>query len=107
MVSPPMSELQLVCLAAERPRQYLMAETDSEDRSLPDELSNLGFLIFERLGVAWTVGEKDAVRLKAHYVLSRGERGNNRYACTGLDQLAQNIALNSKIVRHHVVQRIA
>jgi len=64
MVRPVMAERQLVGSPAHRQGEHLVAQTNAEDRYLPQEVSSRVDRIAERLGIARPVREENAVRLQ-------------------------------------------
>src|SRR5258708_35722376 len=68
MVRTVMAELQLEGPTAKSQPANLMAEADSEDRSLADELSHRLNGVFHWFGVAWTIGKKNAIGLHSEHV---------------------------------------
>src|ERR1035438_803333 len=61
MVSAAMSEFQFVGFAAEGEAEQLVAEADAEDGLLADEFADVADLGDERLGIARSIGEGEAV----------------------------------------------
>ena len=80
-----------------------MAEADAEDRRLADQFADLRGLVLERLGIAGAVREKHAVGLERQHVFGGGARRDNRHAAAGVDQAAQDVALDAEIVGDHVI----
>ena len=68
MIRAAMSELEFVGFAAQREAEDLMAQANSEDGLLSDQFANLLRLKSQRLGIAGTVGEENAVRVEAQDV---------------------------------------
>ena len=64
LIAAVVAELELVSLAAEREPHDLMAEANPEDRFLADELAYVFFGIRHGVGIAGTVGEKNAVGIQ-------------------------------------------
>src|SRR4051794_26374796 len=102
MVSSVMTELELICFAAERQTENLMAQTDAEDWNLSDHLANLICLVFQRLRVAGSIRKKDAVGMKREYIFARCIGRNHRNARADLYEMAKDIALDSKVVSNDV-----
>ena len=104
MVRAAMAELQLVGLAAECEAQDLVAKTDAEDRLLPDQFPDLPRLIDQRLGIAGTVGEEDAVGLSARARPRRDvAAGTTVTRQPDWHQAPEDVALDSVIIGDHVV----
>ncbi len=78
MIGAAVAEFQFVGLAAEGEAEDLVAEADAEDRRLADEVADVADLGFERLGIAGTVREEDAVGLEREHVFGGGERRGRR-----------------------------
>src|SRR5712691_6355825 len=102
MIRSAVSELEFVSFAAQRQSQYLMPQTDAKDGSASHQLAHLRGLELERLRIARTVREKHPVRLERKHILSYGPSGNHGDTAPGLHQKAQDVALDSVIVGHHV-----
>ena len=79
------SELELVSLAAEGEPHDLMAEADTEDRFLADQLLHVLLRVWHCVGIARTVGEEDAVRIHRQHVVRRRRSRNDSdpAACLG------------------------
>ena len=69
VIAAVVTEFQLEGFATQSQSQNLMAETDSEDGHLPNQLSYVLGGIFERLRVSRAVREKYAVRLSGQNVI--------------------------------------
>ena len=83
-----------------------MAQADAEDGLLADELADVGDLRLERLGIAGTVGEEDAVGLERQHIFGGGQRRNHGDAAADLHQAPQNVVFDAEIVSHHVIARL-
>ncbi len=68
MIRTSMSELELVGFRVQRQTQHLVTKTDSENRCLPDQLSDLRCLMRERLRIARTIREKNTIRSEREHV---------------------------------------
>ncbi len=68
VIAAVMAELELVGFAAEREATELVAEADAEDRYAAYHLPNRLHGIFDRLGIAGTVREKNAIGLERQHV---------------------------------------
>src|SRR5216684_2228704 len=84
-----------------------MAQANSEDGLLADELANLLRLILERLGIAGPIREKNSVRIHCEDIISRSQRGNDCHSGAAVDQPPQNIAFDSEVVRYYVTPRLS
>src|SRR5580693_47886 len=98
MIRAAMPELKLVSASAERKSQYLVAKADAENRRLADQTPNVVDLRMQRLRIARTVREKDAVGLQREDILGGGERGHHRDFASRVHQSAQNVLLDPKVV---------
>src|SRR5215210_389029 len=63
LIAAMVTELELERFTAERQTKNLMAETDAEDRFFTDQFLHVGFGIRHRVRIAWSVGEKNAIRI--------------------------------------------
>ena len=61
MVCTVMAKFQLGCSATQRQSQNLMAQTNPENRFLAQQVPNRFDGVFNRLRIAGTVGENDAI----------------------------------------------
>src|ERR1700719_5216094 len=71
VIGAAMTELQFVGLAAQCDTEDLMAQANAKDRFLADQIAHLLRLILERLWIAWSVGEEDAIGLEGENVFGR------------------------------------
>src|ERR1700682_1408331 len=106
MICTAMSELQLVSLAAECVAEDLVAEADAENGGLADKAADLAGLRGEHTGIARAVGQEHTIGFEREYVVRAGSRGHHGHARANLDQTAQDVALDSEIVSHHVAARL-
>src|SRR5260221_7427887 len=97
LVAAAVAELELVRLAAEREREELMPEAYSEDRFFADEATHRVDRVADRGGIAGTVREKNSVGREAEHVLRARLRGDDRDAKPGVDETAQDVALDSEV----------
>src|SRR2546423_4861315 len=102
MISAVMSKLQLVGFPAESDSRKLMSQADTEDRLPSHEAANVINRVRARLGIAWSVGEKHAVRFQREHIFCLSLRRNNRYFATLAAQFAQDVLLDSIIVGYDV-----
>src|SRR6266699_7293600 len=76
-----------------------MAETDPEDRFLAHQILYSFVRVRKRRWIARAVGEKNSVGIKRKHFVCRCRRRHNGHFETFLAQQAQNIFLNSIVVR--------
>ncbi len=76
----------------------LMSEADAEDRHLADEFANFGGLVFQRLGIAGTVGEEDTRRFERENVFGSGIGRDHGDARTDFDEMAEDVAFDAVII---------
>jgi len=98
VVAAVVAELQFVSTPAQSQPGKLMAEADSEDRHSTQELANGAHGVIDRLRIAGTVGEEDAVGFQFKNVVGRGLRRNHRHAAAFAHQHPENVPLDAKIV---------
>ena len=65
MIRTVVAKFQFESLAAQSQAANLMAETDSEHGNLTDELANVLDRVVHGLGIAGSIGKKDAVGIHA------------------------------------------
>src|SRR6185437_4961746 len=100
MVPAVVPELQLISLAAKREAQQLMSQANSENGLAPCQLAKILLPVGHRLGVAGSIREKDSVRVKRKYILSRSLGRNHRHPAALFRKHSQNVFLTPAIVRH-------
>src|SRR5271156_5113240 len=105
MIPAMMSKLQLEGLPTERNADKLMSQTNTKDRHSSHQPPNAVHGIRTRLRVAWTIRQKNSVRLQSHHIFRQSLRRNHRHPATFTAQLPQNVLLNPEVVRHHMKAR--
>ena len=103
LVATTVTEFELFHLGAARQADHLVTETNTKDRHLADQLLHLLVGLYHGIGVAGTVGQKDAIGIHVEH-LTRGciPRHDGEVAA-GTDQALQDAALDTAVVRDHVV----
>ena len=100
LIGAAMSEFQFERLAAKGERENLMSETYAEKRPfLRSILSNRIVRIRQRGGIAGSVGKEDSVRVHREDVGRRHGCRDNPYGKSISAERAQNVPLESEIVR--------
>ena len=99
MVSPVMPEGQLEGFRTDCGREQLVPETDAEDGHLAEQLADRAPQMAERLGVAWTVAQEDAVGVTTHDVFGRRSRRYNFDGAEALE-LVEDGALDTEVEGH-------
>ncbi|MNM58894.1 hypothetical protein D3C81_701360 [compost metagenome] len=104
VVGTVMAELHLDGLGTGGQTQQLVTQADAEHRGVgPKEgLDGLDGVV-ARLGVTGAVGEEDAIRVQRQHLGGRGLGRHYCQAAAAVHQHAQDIALDAKVVGHHVV----
>src|SRR5262245_48406751 len=102
MIAAVMSELELVCLPTESQTQNLVSETNPEDGFSPEKTPHILDRIFERLRISGPVRQKNSVGLQIQNAFGGGRRRNYSYFRAAAREIAQDMRLDSEIVRHHV-----
>src|SRR5215472_18464938 len=97
MIRAVMAEFQLKGFATEGKPAYLMAQANSEDRHLADQLAGVFDSQAHWFRIARTVGEKDPVRFEAKNFFCRSGRGNHPDFAVMIDEQPQNVLLDSVI----------
>src|SRR5450432_816561 len=98
MIAAMVSELQFVGAAAESEADELMAETNSEDRCLAHEATNIVCRVGARFGITGAVRKKHAVRTERHYVFRTGCGWYDGHAAAFIHQHAQDVLLDAVVV---------
>src|SRR5260221_10986485 len=96
MIAAAVAELQLVGLSAEGQAEELMAEADTEDGNLPDEMADVLLCIRDRLGIARTVGEQHTVVLLGQDFIGMRGGGKDGDFAVLLRELAEDGALDAE-----------
>src|SRR5580693_2848421 len=105
MVATVVPELELVGLAAERQPDQLMPKADPKDRRTPRQLADVLLRIRHRLRITRPVRQKDPVRIERQHIFGRSLRRNDRYPRAFFREHAQNVLLDSEVVRYYVKMR--
>jgi hypothetical protein len=104
VIGAVVAELHLHRAGAGRQAQDLVPQTDAEYRQLAgDERARRRDRVAAGLGIPGAVGEQHAVRLEPEDGLGRGLRRHHGDAAIAVHQHAQDVALDAKIVDHHVM----
>src|SRR5260221_13230869 len=98
MIAAAVAELQLVGLSAEGQAEELMAEADTEDGNLPDEMTDVLLRIRDRRGIARTVGEQHTVVLPGQDFRRLRDRGKDGDFAVCLRELAEAVPLVAEVV---------
>src|ERR1700688_4658702 len=91
MVAAVVPKLQLEGLAPEGNSRQLMPQADAENRLPSHKPADRIDRIRARLRVAWTVREKNSVRLQGQHIFRRSLRRDHRHLAALAPQLAQNV----------------
>src|SRR6266576_380339 len=84
-----------------------MAEADTEDRFLADQLLHVLLRVWHCVGIARTVGEEDAVRIHRQHVVRRRRSRNDCDPAACLGEIAQNVVLDAVIISDDKIYRRA
>ena len=103
MVGAPVAELEFVGFRPERQAEQLVAEADAEYRQLSQQPADGFYGVGDRCRIAGAVAEEYAVRFVGQRLLRRCGRGHHRHLAAERFQDAQDVELDPKIVRHHVI----
>ena len=99
------TEFHLDGLGTRGQAQQLVAQADTEHRDLGlQKFLNGGNGIITRSRITRTIGEEDTVRVHGQYLGCRGLGRNHGQAATAIGQHAQNVALGTKVIGHHMVR---
>ena len=77
--------------AAKREAEELVPEADAEQGRLTLQLADGVYGVGERLGITWTIGEEDTIRIHTQDVGGRGRGGNDSHAAVLAGQHAQDV----------------
>src|SRR5260370_23111965 len=99
MLRAVVAEFEFEGFSAERQAAQVVAEASSEYRDASDELANICDGVMDRLGVAGAIGEKHAIGAHFQNFFSGSLRGHYGNFAMMVDQQAQNILLDAKVVR--------
>src|ERR1700752_4964809 len=94
-----MAELQLKRRSAEREAENLMTQANSEDGPLAHQIMHGFVSIGERCRIARTIGEKNPIWIKSEHFVCGCCRRHNGHLKTLLAQQAQNVFLDSIVIR--------
>src|SRR5690348_1907971 len=97
-----MSKLQLVGFPAQSDPCELMSQADTEDGLPSHQASDVIDRVSAGLGIAWSVGEKYAVRFQREHIFGWSLCRNNRYFAAFAAQFAQDVLLDAVIVGYDV-----
>src|SRR5438034_2113439 len=102
MISAVMSKFQLVGFSAQGNTRQLMPQADTEDWLSSHEAANVIYRVCAGLGIAWSVGQKHAVRFQRENVFCWSLcRDDCNFAALAA-QFAQDVLLDSVIVGYDV-----
>ena len=99
LIDPPVAVFQLVGAAPHRQGRQLVAQADTEQGHLAQELFDLLNLIDVLCRIPGAVGEHDAVRLGRQHLLCTGLRRQDSDGAAALLQLPDDVALGA-VVQH-------
>src|SRR5438270_13450015 len=102
MISAMMSKFQLVSFSAQSDSRQLMSQADTEDGLASHQASDVVDSVSAGFGIAWSVGEKYAVRFQCEHIFGWSLRRNNRYFAALAAQFAQDVLLDPVIVGYDV-----
>ncbi len=104
VVGTVVAKLHLDGLGTGGETQQLVTQADAKHRGvgIKEGLDGLDGVV-ARLGVTWAVGEEDAIRVQRQYLGCRGLGRHHGQAAAAVHQHAQDVALDAKVVGHHVV----
>src|SRR3954462_412330 len=102
MIAAAVAEFQLECFGAAGEAEELVAEADAEDWLLAEEAADRADGVFERFGIAGTVGEEAALGVVAQDFFGGGGAGQNRYAATKVDKVAGDVPLHAVVEGDYV-----
>src|SRR4030095_14848612 len=98
-------ELQLERLSTKRQTHDLVAQTNPEDRFLPEQVLHVPNRVVHGLRIARTIGKKDAVGLEVQNFLSWSLRWHDGNAPSQMNQIAQDVGLDTEVVRDDMAIR--
>lgn len=103
LVTATVTEFEFFHLGAACQADHLMTQANAKDGHLADRLLHLLVGLYHGIGVAGTVGQKDAIGIHVEY-LTRGciPRHDGEVAAS-TDQTLQDATLDTAVVRDHVV----
>src|SRR5258707_11364077 len=96
-----MADFNLNVFPAEGKAAKLVTQADTKDRHTPRELANAFNSVGDRLGIAWAVREKNAIRPQRKHIFGGSIGRNNRDVAIVVHKQAKNIQLDSVIVSDH------
>src|SRR5215472_9451823 len=102
MIPAMVAEFQLEGPAAQCDAGQLMSETDPEDRLTAHESADRIDRVCTRLRISRTIRQENSVRLECEYIFCWSLRRNHRNFASFTAQLAQNVLLDTEVVRNLV-----
>ncbi len=106
VIGPVVAELHLESFGTTGQGHDLVTQADAEGGDAGfDQFARGGNSVITGLGVAWSVGQKEAVGFEFEYLGSRGLRGHDGDLAAALGQHAQDVFLDAKVVGHHMKLR--
>src|SRR5918992_3761334 len=82
-----------------------MAQADTKNGFLADQLANVVFGIRHRVRVAGSIGQKYAIRLQSQNIFSGSIGRNDFHPATALGEISQNVVLDAEIVSDDGIPR--
>src|SRR5580693_105259 len=87
MIPAVVPKLELESLSTQRNADKLMSQTNTKDRHSPHQPPNVVDGIRARLRIAWTVRQKNSIRLESHHIFRQSLCRNHGHAATFTAQL--------------------
>src|SRR3982751_27689 len=107
VISPAVAVRHLHRLGAEGEAQQLMPQADAEHRHFPlgNGLDGAG-RVLDRVRIARPIGEEYTVWLELEHGLGRSGSRHHRHSAARIVEQAQDVPLDTEVVRHDVVRRL-
>ena len=105
LIGSPVTALELEGLGPQSQTEQLMPQADAEYRHLADQPAQQLDGVMNRRGIPGPVAYEDAVRLTLQHRSDRGRRREDADGAANVDEVPQDVPLDSAVDDDHVVAR--